>query len=56
MVELAIAWLVANGNRRVRFRGVERNRIGLSHRAAALNLQRLINLGLHHGPTGWAIS
>lgn len=56
MVERAIAWLVANGNRRVRFRGVERNRLGLSHRAAALNLRRLINLGLHHGPTGWAIT
>lgn len=56
MVERTIAWLVANGNRRVRFRGVERNRLGLSHRAAALNLRRLLNLGLHHGPTGWAIT
>jgi IS5 family transposase len=56
MVERTIAWLVANGHRRVRFRGVDRNRLGLSHRAAALNLRRLINLGLHHGPTGWAIT
>lgn len=56
MVERTIAWLVANGNRRVRFRGVERNRLGLSHRAAALNLRRLLNLGLHHGPAGWAIT
>jgi len=56
MVERTIAWLVANGHRRVRFRGVERNRIGLSLRAAALNLRRLINLGLHLGPTGWAIT
>lgn len=56
MVERTIAWLVANGHRRVRFRGVERNRIGLSHRAAALNLRRLLNLGLHHTPTGWAIT
>ncbi|HAS09331.1 MAG TPA: IS1182 family transposase [Acidimicrobiaceae bacterium] len=56
MVERTIAWLVANGHRRVRFRGVERNRLGLSHRAAALNLRRLLNLGLHHGPTGWAIT
>jgi IS5 family transposase len=56
MVERTIAWLVANGYRRVRFRGVERNRIGLSLRAAALNLRRLINLGLHDGPTGWAIT
>lgn len=54
MVERAIAWLVANGHRRVRFRGVEANRIDLSVRVAALNLRRLINLGLHHGPAGWA--
>ena len=46
MVERSIAWLVANGNRRVRFRGVERNQLGLSHRVAALNLRRLVNLGL----------
>ncbi len=56
MVERTIAWLVAHGHRRVRFRGVERNRLGLSMRAAALNLRRLLNLGLHHGPTGWAIA
>jgi IS5 family transposase len=56
MVERTIAWLVANGNRRVRFRGVEANRLSLHHRAAALNLRRLINLGLHHTPTGWAIT
>jgi len=56
MVERTIAWIVANGNRRVRFRGIDRNRLGLHHRAAALNLRRLINLGLHHSPTGWAIT
>jgi hypothetical protein len=56
MVERTIAWLVANGHRRVRFRGVERNRLDLSIRAAALNLRRLTNLGLHHGATGWAIT
>jgi transcriptional regulator with XRE-family HTH domain len=52
----SIAWLVANNNRRVRYRGVERNRIGLSTRVAAINLPRLLNLGLHHSPNGWAIS
>ncbi|MEO6627439.1 MAG: transposase, partial [Aquihabitans sp.] len=56
MVERSIAWLVANNNRRVRYRGVERNRIGLSTRVAAINLRRLLNLGLHHEPTGWAIT
>jgi len=46
MVERSIAWLVANENRRVRFRGVERNQLGLSLRVAALNLRRLVKLGL----------
>jgi IS5 family transposase len=46
MVERSIAWLVANGGRRVRFRGVVRNQLGLSLRVAALNLRRLVNLGL----------
>ena len=45
MVERSIAWLVANDNRRVRFRGVERNQLGLSLRIAAINLRRLVNLG-----------
>ena len=51
MVERSIAWLVANGHRRVRYRGVERNRQALTIRAAVLNLRRLINLGLDHSPT-----
>jgi len=55
MVERSIAWLVRNGHRRVRYRGVERNRIALSTRAAVLNLRRLINLGLTHNPHGWAL-
>ena len=46
MVERSIAWLVAKGNRRVHFRGVARNRLGLSLRLAAINLRRLVNLGL----------
>jgi IS5 family transposase len=56
LVERSIAWLVANGHRRVRYRGVERNKIALATRAGALNLRRLLNLGLHHGPTGWTIA
>lgn len=55
MVERSIAWLVADGCRRVRYRGVARNQIGLSLRAAALNLRRLINLGLLHDGT-WRIT
>jgi hypothetical protein len=56
MVERSIAWLVANGHRRVRYRGVERNRIALGIRAATINLRRLINLGLTHGPNGWVLT
>jgi IS5 family transposase len=48
MVERSIAWLVADGNRRVRFRGVQRNQLGLSLRLAAINLRRMVNLGLDH--------
>jgi IS5 family transposase len=55
MVERSLAWLVAHGHRRVRYRGVERNHHGLMLRAAAINLRRLLNLGLTPSPTGWAL-
>ena len=55
MVERSIAWLVADNHRRVRFRGVERNQHGLSLRIAAINLRRLINLGLTRDG-GWQLS
>lgn len=48
MVERSIAWLVARGHRRVRYRGVTRNQHGLSLRVASINLRRLVNLGLDH--------
>jgi IS5 family transposase len=54
MVERTIAWLVADNHRRVRFRGVEKNELGLSLRIAAINLRRLVNLGLTHDG-GWAL-
>jgi IS5 family transposase len=57
MVERSIAWLVAKGNRRVRYRGIERNQHGLATRVAAINLRRLVNLGLDHtNETGWALA
>lgn len=56
LVERSIAWLVANGHRRVRYRGVERNQLGLSIRAAAINLRRLLNLGLTHTANGWSLA
>ncbi|MGD9794736.1 MAG: IS1182 family transposase [Acidimicrobiia bacterium] len=46
MVERSIAWLVRRGGRKVRYRGIARNQIGLAHRCAAVNLRRLINLGI----------
>lgn len=55
MVERSIAWLVARNNRRVRFRGVERNQFGLSLRVAAINLRRLIRLGLIYD-AGWNVA
>jgi len=54
MVERTIAWLVANGHRRLRHRGTDRNRLAWSHRCAAINLKRLLALGLTHNG-GWTI-
>lgn len=56
MVERSIAWLVAKGNRRVRYRGIERNQHGLATRVAAINLRRLVNLGLDHSNNGWTLA
>ena len=55
MIERAIAWLVAGGNRRLRYRGVARNHQWLTVRVAALNLRRLVNLGLDHDGT-WTLA
>lgn len=58
MVERSIAWLVAGGHRRVRYRGVVRNQMGLSLRCAAINLRRMVNLGIDHsgGTSGWVLA
>jgi hypothetical protein len=55
-VERAIAWLVAHGNRRLRYCGVIKNNAWLHHRAAALNLRRLITLGLTHTNGAWRLT
>ena len=55
MVERTIAWL-ARGNRKVPYRGVTKNDNWLHQRVAAINLRRLLNLGLSFGNTGWAIA
>jgi hypothetical protein len=56
-VERAIAWLVARGSRRVPYRGITSNNAWLANRAAALNLRRLVNLGLTRTTDGtWALT
>jgi hypothetical protein len=56
-VERAIAWLVGRGSRRVPYRGITKNNAWLASRAAALNLRRLINLGLTRTTEGtWALA
>jgi len=55
-VERAVAWLVAHGNRRLRYRGVIKNNAWLHHRAAALNLRRLTTLGLTRADGIWQLT
>ncbi len=55
MVERSIAWLT-RGNRKVRYRGVAKNDHWLHHRSAALNLRRLLTMGLTHTGTTWALA
>jgi transposase len=55
MVERSIAWLT-RGNRKVRYRGVANNDHWLHHRAAALNLRRLLTLGLTSDHNGWVLA
>ncbi|MGH3884875.1 MAG: transposase, partial [Pseudonocardiaceae bacterium] len=55
MVERSIAWLT-RGNRRLRYRGVTRNDTWLHHRIAALNLRRLLNLGLTRQDRSWVLA
>jgi hypothetical protein len=56
MVERSIAWVVRGANRRRRYRGITPNRLWLTHRVAAVNLHRLVNLGLTHRTDRWAIA
>jgi IS5 family transposase len=55
-VESGVAWLVAGGNRRLRYRGVFKNDAWLHIRAAALNLRRLVNLGLARTDGIWMLA
>jgi IS5 family transposase len=55
LVERTIAWLV-HGNRRVPYRGVAKNNAWLHHRVAAVNLRRLLRLGLIIENGSWQIA
>lgn len=55
MVERSIAWLT-RGNRRVPYRGVEKNNTWLHHRVAALNLRRLLAIGLTFDDGKWQLA
>jgi hypothetical protein len=56
MVERSLAWLVADGCRRVPHRGVERNQVWWSVRVAAVNLCRLLVLGLARHDNAWVLA
>jgi Transposase DDE domain len=56
MVERSLAWLVADGCRRVSYRGIERNRLWWSVRVAAVNLRRLLVLGLARQDGAWVLA
>ena len=55
MVERTLAWLT-RGNRRVPYRGITKNNTWFHHRVAAVNLRRLLALGLTHHNGGWALA
>jgi hypothetical protein len=55
-VERAVAWVVARGNRRLRYLGTIKNDAWLHTRAAVLNLRTLIGLGLTRTNDTWVIS
>jgi Transposase DDE domain/Transposase domain (DUF772) len=54
LVERSLAWLVADGCRRVPYRGIQRNHLWWSLRVAVVNLRRLLALGLARQP-GWRL-
>jgi hypothetical protein len=55
MVERSIAWLT-RGARRVPYRGIEKNNTWLHHRVAALNLRRLLAIGLTNQNGTWVLA
>ena len=56
MVERSLAWLVTDGCRRVPYRGIARNQLWWSLRVAAVNLRRLLVLGLARRDRVWVLA
>lgn len=56
LIERSIAWLVANNNRRLRYRGTGKNHAWIQFRVAGLNLKRLLKLGLTNENGAWIIA
>jgi hypothetical protein len=56
MVERSLAWLLADGGRRVPYRGIQRNDAWWLLRVAAVNLRRLLALGLTRHDGAWALA
>jgi len=54
MIERTLAWMT-RGSRRVPYRGVVKNNAWWANRAAAINLKRLLNLGLTAQNGVWAL-
>jgi Transposase DDE domain len=55
MVERSLAW-ITRGNRRLRYRGTAKNTAWLHLRVGAINLRRLLALGLQRRDAGWALA
>ena len=55
MVERSLAWLT-RGNRKLRYRGVVKNNAWFATRAAAINLKRLLTLGLQRTSGTWVLA
>ncbi len=56
LIERSIAWVVAKDKRRLRYRGTEKNNTWLQTRLGALNLRKLLVMGLHQFNGAWVLA
>jgi hypothetical protein len=54
MVQRSLAW-ITRGNRHLRYRGIARNDAWLHLRVSAINLRRLLHLGLTGTDSTWGL-